>query len=41
MGLRAFFDHFDVELLPGALRRPTRILRGYEMLPARLVQRSN
>lgn len=41
VGLRAFFDRFDVELLPGAGRRPTRILRGYETLPARLVQRSN
>ena len=29
VALRAFFDRFDVELLPGATRRPTRILRGY------------
>ena len=26
----------DVELLPGAHRRPTRVLRGWETLPARL-----
>ncbi|HEY0889501.1 MAG TPA: cytochrome P450 [Nocardioides sp.] len=37
VGLRALFDRFpDLELLPGAERRPTRILRGYEHLPARL-----
>ncbi len=37
VGLRRFFERFpDVELLPGARRRPTRILRGYEALPARL-----
>jgi cytochrome P450 len=37
VGLRRFFERFpDVELLPGARRRPTRILRGYEELPARL-----
>lgn len=38
VGLRAFYDRFGtVELLPGAERRPTRILRGWENLPARLV----
>jgi len=37
VGLRMLFDRFpDLELLPGARRRPTRILRGYETLPARL-----
>ncbi|RNI25470.1 cytochrome P450 [Flexivirga caeni] len=37
VGLRAFYDRFgDVELLPGAHRRPTRVLRGWEHLPARL-----
>lgn len=37
VGLRAFYDRFGtVELLPGAERRPTRILRGWENLPARL-----
>ena len=36
VALRAFFERFDVELLPGARRRPTRILRGFETLPARL-----
>jgi cytochrome P450 len=37
VGLRAFFERFpDMRLLPGARRRPTRILRGYESLPARL-----
>lgn len=37
VGLRALFDRFpDLELLPGAQRRSTRILRGYEHLPARL-----
>jgi hypothetical protein len=36
-GLRAITDRFpDLRLLPGAQRRPTRILRGYETLPARL-----
>ena len=39
VALRAFFDRFDVELLPGATRRPTRILRGYATLPARLAAR--
>ncbi len=37
VGLRAFFDRFpDVELTPGARRRTTRILRGWERLPARI-----
>jgi len=37
VGLRTLFERFpDLELLPGAQRRPTRILRGYERLPARL-----
>ena len=39
VGLRALFDRFpDLELLPGATRRPTRILRGYETLPASLIR---
>jgi cytochrome P450 len=38
VGLRTLFDRFpDLRLEPGAERRPTRILRGYERLPARLV----
>ena len=38
VGLRTLFDRFpDLELLPGAARRSTRILRGYAELPARLV----
>ncbi len=37
VGLRALFDRYpDLELLPGAYRRPTRVLRGWETLPARL-----
>lgn len=37
VGLRAFFEACDdVEQLPGAHRRPTRILRGWEALPLRL-----
>jgi hypothetical protein len=37
VGLRMLFERFpDLELLPGARRRPTRILRGYSRLPARL-----
>ena len=37
VGLRALVDRFpDLRLLPGAERRPTRVLRGYETLPARL-----
>ena len=36
-GLRALAERFpDMRLLPGARRRPTRILRGYEALPALL-----
>lgn len=38
VGLRAFFDHYaEIEQLPGARRRTTRILRGWETLPLRLV----
>ncbi|WP_309136444.1 cytochrome P450 [Nocardioides campestrisoli] len=34
VGLRALFDRFpDLQLAPGAVRRPTRILRGYHRLP--------
>jgi cytochrome P450 len=37
VGLRALAGRFpDLRLLPGATRRPTRVLRGYESLPARL-----
>jgi len=37
VGLRAIHDRFpDLDLLPGARRRETRILRGYATLPARL-----
>lgn len=37
IGLRTIFDRFpDLQLLSGARRRPTRILRGFERLPARL-----
>jgi cytochrome P450 len=37
VGLRTIFDRFpDLRLLPGSSRRPTRILRGYEHLPAKL-----
>ena len=37
VGLRMLFDrHPDVRLLPGARRRPTRVLRGYAALPAAL-----
>ena len=37
VGLRTLLDRFpDLHLEPGATRRPTRILRGYERLPARL-----
>ena len=37
VGLRTLAERFpDMRLLPGARRRPTRILRGYESLPARL-----
>jgi cytochrome P450 len=35
VGLRMFFERFpDARIAPGATRRPTRILRGYETLPA-------
>lgn len=38
VGLRVLYDRFgELTLLPGARRRPTRILRGYDALPARLV----
>jgi cytochrome P450 len=37
VGLRVLAERFpDMRLLPGTRRRPTRILRGYETLPARL-----
>lgn len=37
VGLRALYDRFgSVELLPGAERRTTRVLRGWENLPATL-----
>ncbi len=37
VGLRALTERFPgLRLLPGARRRPTRVLRGYEILPARL-----
>jgi cytochrome P450 len=37
VGLRMLFERYgEVRLLPGATRRPTRILRGYETLPASL-----
>ncbi len=37
VGLRSLLERFpDLELLPGAQRRSTRILRGYADLPARL-----
>ena len=37
VGLRTLLERFpDLTLGPGARRRPTRILRGYETLPARL-----
>ncbi|MDQ2583793.1 cytochrome P450 [Saccharothrix yanglingensis] len=37
VGLRVLFERFPrLRLLPGATRRGTRILRGYERLPARL-----
>jgi cytochrome P450 len=37
VGLRALAERFaGMRLLPGARRRPTRVLRGYESLPARL-----
>jgi cytochrome P450 len=37
VGLRVLTERFPgLRLLPGARRRPTRVLRGYESLPARL-----
>ncbi|WP_265442838.1 cytochrome P450 [Flexivirga meconopsidis] len=37
VALRSFYDRFtQVELLAGAKRRPTRVLRGWEHLPARV-----
>ena len=37
VGLRTLVDRFPgLVLEPGAVRRPTRILRGFEHLPARL-----
>ena len=37
VGLRMLFERYpDLNLLPGAERRPTRILRGYETLPIAL-----
>jgi len=37
VGLRAITERFpDLRLLPGARRRPTRVLRGYATLPASL-----
>ncbi|WP_319804510.1 cytochrome P450 [Nocardioides malaquae] len=37
VGLRALFDRFpDLVVEPGARRRPTRILRGFEALPVRV-----
>ncbi|MDI5979683.1 cytochrome P450 [Amycolatopsis magusensis] len=39
VGLRVLFDRFpSLRLTPGAQRRATRILRGYEHLPARLTR---
>jgi cytochrome P450 len=39
VGLRTLFDRFPgLRLLPGATHRDTRILRGYEHLPARLTR---
>jgi cytochrome P450 len=41
VGLRLLFDRYpDLRLLPGARRRETRILRGFETLPARLGPRA-
>ena len=38
VGLRMLWERFpDLELLPGAHRRTTRILRGFDRLPARVV----
>lgn len=39
VGLRLLFERYpDLALAPGAVRRPTRILRGYAALPARLTR---
>jgi cytochrome P450 len=41
VGLRSLFDRYpDLQTLPGARRRGTRILRGYATLPVRLGARS-
>lgn len=38
VGLRVLYDRYpDLKLTPGARRRTTRILRGFDVLPARLV----
>lgn len=39
IGLRSLHDRFTITLLPGRRRRPTRLLRGFEYLPARLEPR--
>ena len=37
VGLRTLFERYpDLRLEPGAVRRGTRILRGYEQLPVTL-----
>ena len=37
VGLRALHERFpDLAVAPGGVRRPTRILRGWETLPVRL-----
>jgi cytochrome P450 len=42
VGLRLLFERYpDLQTLPGASRRPTRILRGYEHLPVRLGARAD
>ena len=39
VGLRALFERYpDLRLRPGAVRRRTRVLRGYEKLPAQLAR---
>ena len=41
VGLRMLFERYpDLRTLPGARRRPTRILRGFATLPVRLGQRA-
>ncbi|WP_375481375.1 cytochrome P450 [uncultured Jatrophihabitans sp.] len=41
VGLRALFDRYpELQTLPGARRRETRILRGYDALPVRLGPRA-